>query len=164
MRRGRRKKKLTPRLCSIWEYSVRTEKNTSAQKHITINTWLCNRGKHIQLWQAAIRSGAICCGTGHRPARQRGVQNGQRQFDRGRGVMSVIGEGTREVPLQRSSQGSYPAWPCPRECRYGGARKDKIELLCLWGEQLHTFTAVLSVHSGPRKHQFSLAKPWASSW
>ncbi len=30
MRRGRRKKKLTPRLCSIREYSVRTEKNTSA--------------------------------------------------------------------------------------------------------------------------------------
>ncbi len=47
-----------PRLCSIWEYSVRTEKNTSAQKHIYHNTWLCNRGKHIQLWQAAVRSGA----------------------------------------------------------------------------------------------------------
>ncbi len=50
---------------------------------------------------------------------------------------------------------------------YGGAREDKIELLCLWGEQLHTFTAILSVHfvhSGLRKHTFSLAKPWASSW
>ncbi len=33
MRKGRRKKNVTPRLCSI-EYSVRTEKNTSAQKHI----------------------------------------------------------------------------------------------------------------------------------
>ncbi len=30
---------------------------------------------------------------------------------------------------------------------YGGARKDKIELLCLWGEQLHTFTAILSILS-----------------
>ncbi len=28
------RKKITPRLCSIEEYSVRTEKNTSAQKHI----------------------------------------------------------------------------------------------------------------------------------
>ncbi len=46
----------------------------------------------------------------------------------------------------------------------GGARKDKIDLFCLWGEQLHTFTAILSVHSGLRKNQFSLAKPWASSW
>ncbi len=41
----------------------------------------------------------------------------------------------------------------------GGARKDKIDLFCLWGEQLHTFTAILSVHSGLRKNQFSLAKP-----
>ncbi len=28
----------------------------------------------------------------------------------------------------------------------GEPEKDKIELLCLWGEQLHTFTAILSVH------------------
>ncbi len=34
MRKGRRKKNVTPRLCSIMEYSARTEKNTSAQKHI----------------------------------------------------------------------------------------------------------------------------------
>ncbi len=56
MRRERRKKKLTPRLCSIEEYSVRTEKTPQHKSTYTINTWLCNRGKHIQLWQAAIRS------------------------------------------------------------------------------------------------------------
>ncbi len=50
---------------------MRTEKKTPQHKSTyTINT-TCNRGKHIQHWQAAIRSGAIC-GAGHRPARQRG--------------------------------------------------------------------------------------------
>ncbi len=73
--------------------------------------------------------------------------------------MSVIGEGTREARCSALPRVVNQQLPWPRECRYGGARKDKIELLCLWGEQLHTFTAVLSVHSGPRKHQFSLAKP-----
>ncbi len=37
------------------EYSLRTEKKTPQHKSTyTINTWHCNRGKHIQLWQAAI--------------------------------------------------------------------------------------------------------------
>ncbi len=64
--------------------------------------------------------------------------------------------GSKRVPGLLSSMALAEAgW-------YGGARKDKIELLCLWGEQLHIFTAILSVHfvhSGLRKHQFSLAKP-----
>ncbi len=42
------------------EYSLRTEKKTPQHKSTyTINTWHCNRGKHIQLWQAAIRSSAM---------------------------------------------------------------------------------------------------------
>ncbi len=94
MRRGRRKKNVTPRLCSIWEYSVRTEKNSSAQKHIYQHMTL-QQGKHIQLWQAAIRSGAIYCGAGRRPARQRGGTKRSEAVDRGRGV---IGEGARESP------------------------------------------------------------------
>jgi len=73
--------------------------------------------------------------------------------------MSVIGEGTREVPLQRSSQGCYPAWPWPRQAGAGEPEKIRLILFCLWDEQLHTFTAILSVHSGLRKNQFSLAKP-----
>ncbi len=73
--------------------------------------------------------------------------------------MSVIGEGAREVPLQRSSQGSLSSMTLAEAGWCGGARKDKIDLFCLWGEQLHTFAAILSVHSGLRKHQFSLAKP-----
>ncbi len=86
------------------------------------------------------------------------VKSGQRQFDRGRGVMSVIGEGTREALCNALPRVVIQQRPWPRECRYGGARKDKIvsialrdlliksiiilkiELLCLWGEQLHTFT------------------------
>ncbi len=99
----REKKKKTQTMLH-WEYSVRTEKKTPQHKSTyTIDT-TCNRGKHIQLWQAAIRSGAIC-GAGHRPARQVAVQSVQRQFGRGRGVMSVIGEGTRASRCSVLSQG-----------------------------------------------------------
>ncbi len=62
--------------------------------------------------------------------------------------------GSKRVPLQRYSQGSLSSMALAEAGWYGGARKDKIELLCLWGEQLHTFTAILSVHfvhSGLRK-------------
>ncbi len=128
MRRGRRKFFFTPRLCSIWEYSVRTEKNTSAQKHIYHNTWLCNRGKHIQLWQAAIRSGAIYCGAGCRPARQRGGTKRSEAVDQGRGVMSVIGEGARESPCSALPRVVYPAWPWPRPA--GTGEPEKIRLNC----------------------------------
>ncbi len=72
--------------------------------------------------------------------------------------MSVIGEGARE-----SHCSALPRVVIQHGLGRGrlvrGARKDKIDLFCLWGEQLHTFTAVLSVHSGPRNKQFSLAKP-----
>ncbi len=42
--------------------------------------------------------------------------------------MSVIGEGAREVLLQRSSQGCYPAWPWPRQA--GAGEPEKIRLIC----------------------------------
>ncbi len=105
---------------------MRTEKNTSAQKHIYHNTWLCNRGKHIQLWQAAIRSGAIYCGASRRPARQRGGTKRSEAVDRGRGVMSVIGEGARESPCSAIPRVVYPAWP-----RLAGTGEpEKIRLNC----------------------------------
>ncbi len=89
------------------------------------------------------------------------VQSGQRQL-KGKGSNVCNRGGSKRVPLQRSSQGSLSSMALAEVGLYGGARKDKIELLCLWGEQLHTFTAILSVHfvhSGLRKHKFSLAKP-----
>ncbi len=73
--------------------------------------------------------------------------------------MSVIGEGARESHCSALPRVVIQHSLGRGRCRCGGARKDKIDLFCLWGEQLHTFTAVLSVHSGLRKHQFSLAKP-----
>ncbi len=122
MRRGRRKKKINPQTMLHWEYSVRTEKKTPQHKSTyTIDT-TCNRGKHIQLWQAAIRSGAIC-GAGHRPARQVAVQSVQRQFGRGRGVMSVIGEGTRASRCSVLSQGYISNNDLAGQCWYGGAKR-----------------------------------------
>ncbi len=59
-REEEKKKFLTPRLCSIWSTVWEQKKKTPQHKSTyTINTWHCNRGKHIQLWQAAIRSSAM---------------------------------------------------------------------------------------------------------
>ncbi len=58
------------------EYSLKKKKKKKKKKKTqhkspyTINTYL-QQGKHIQLWQAAVRSSAIC-GTGRRPARPSG--------------------------------------------------------------------------------------------
>ncbi len=87
--------------------------------------------KHIQLWQAAIRSGAIYCGTGRRPARQRGSTNRSEAVDRGRGVMSVIGEGARESPCSALPTVVYPAWPWPRPA--GTGEPENIKLNCVFG-------------------------------
>ncbi len=125
---GGEKKKFTPRLCSIAEYSVRTEKNTSAQKHIYHKHMTLQQGKHIQLWQAAIRSGAIYCGAGRRPARQRGGTKRPEAVGRGRGVMSVIREGARESHCSALPRVVYPAWPWPRQA--GAGEPEKIRLNC----------------------------------
>ncbi len=58
--REEEKKFFNPQTMLHLEYSLRTEKKTPQHKSTyTINTWHCNRGKHIQLWQAAIRSSAM---------------------------------------------------------------------------------------------------------
>ncbi len=58
--REEEKKIFNPQTMLHLEYSLRTEKKTPQHKSTyTINTWHCNRGKHIQLWQAAIRSSAM---------------------------------------------------------------------------------------------------------
>ncbi len=121
MRRGRRRKKNSPPdYAPFGEYSVRTEKNTSAQKHIYHKHITLQQGEHIQLWQAAIRSGAIYFGAGRRPALTAW------RYEAAGGSWS--GEGSKRVPLQRSSQGSYPAWPWPRPARTG--EQEKIRLIC----------------------------------
>ncbi len=60
MRRERRKKNfLTPDYAPFGVQSENRKKNTSAQKHIYHKHMTLQRGKHIQLWQAAIRSSAM---------------------------------------------------------------------------------------------------------
>ncbi len=92
---GGEKKKLTPRLCSIWE-CVRTEKNTSAQKHIYHNHMTLQQG---ETYPALASSHPVGGG------------------EWGRGVMSVIGEGARESPCSALPRVAYPAWPAGRLVR-----------------------------------------------
>ncbi len=76
----------TPRLCSIGEYSVRTErkKNTSAQKHIYHKHMTCNRGNISSSGKQPSGPVPFSYGAGRRPARQVAVKSVRRQ---------MIGEG-----------------------------------------------------------------------
>ncbi len=96
---------------------MRTEKNTSAQKHIY--------HKHITLQQGDISSSGkqpsgpvpFIKALVADPLDKPGGTKRSGAVGRGRGVMSVIGGGSKRVPLQRSSQGCYPAWPWPSQKR-----------------------------------------------
>ncbi len=92
----------TPDYAPLGVQCENRKKNTSAQKHIYHRHNL-QQGEHIQHWQAAIRSGAIC-GAGHRPAQQRDGTKCSEAVWSG-GVMSVIGEGTRASRCSVLSQG-----------------------------------------------------------
>ncbi len=114
MRKGRIIFFFTPRLCSIEEYSVRTEKNTSAQKHIY--------HKHITLQQGETYPALASSHPVQRHLLRRWSQTRLTSLaeQSGRGSWSGEGSnvcnrgGSKRVSLQRSSQGSYPAWPWPR--------------------------------------------------
>ncbi len=128
MRRGRRKKKLTPRLCSIWEYSVRTEKNTSAQKHIYHKHMTLQQGETYPALASShpvrchlLRRRSQTCSTAWRYKAARGTWSGEGNNVCNRG-------GSKRVPLQRSFQGCYPAWPWPRPA--GTGEPEKIRLNC----------------------------------
>ncbi len=141
---------------------MRTEKNTSAQKHIYHKHNFATGGNISSSGKQPSGPAPFITALVADPLDQ-AWRNKARGTWSGEGNNVCNQGGSKRVPLQRSSQGCYPAWPWPRPAGAGGgARKDKIDLLSLWGEQLHTFTAILSVHfvhSGLRKHQFSLAKP-----
>ncbi len=133
MRRERRKKinNFNPQTMLHLEYSLRTEKkHLSTKAHIPYTHDL-QQGEHIQLWQAAVRSSAIYYGAGRRPARQVAVQSVTEGVEWGRGVMSVVGDGSKRVPLHRSLRVVIQTALAKAPVR--GARKDKIELLWLLG-------------------------------
>ncbi len=128
MRRGRRKKKLNPKTMLHWEYSVRTEKKTPQHKSTyTIDT-TSNRGKHIQHWQAVIRSGAIC-GAGHRPAQQRGGTKRSEVVWSGEGSNVCDRGGNKSVPLQCSFPGiNFQQRPC-RAVLVRGSQKIRLRFV-----------------------------------
>ncbi len=66
-----RRKKITPRLCSLGSSVWEQEKHLSTQSTYTIDTRLAT-GEVIQLQQAAIRTRSHFSGAGHRPACQAG--------------------------------------------------------------------------------------------
>ncbi len=77
-------KKFNPQTMLHWGVQCENrKKNTSAQKHIYHKHMTCNRGKHIQLWQAAVRSSSHLlrrrsqtCSTGGGTKRSEAVDRG----------------------------------------------------------------------------------------
>ncbi len=149
MRRERRKKNVYPRLCSIGEYSVRTEKkNTSAQKHIYHNHMTLQQG---ETYPALTSSHPVRCHLFRLPVADpldQAWRNKAGGTWSGEGSNVCNRGGSKRSPTAALFPGLLSSMALAEAGWCGGARKDKIDLFCLWGEQLHTFTAILSVHSG----------------
>ncbi len=145
MRRERRKKKfLTPRLCSIWSTVWEQKKKTPQHKSTyTINTWLATGGTYPALASShpvqchLFPRRSQTCSTGGGTKRYRGSWSG-------RGVMSVMGEGSKRSPTASLSQGSLSSMTLAK-APVRGARKDKIELLWLLGRTAANFHSSFSL-------------------
>ncbi len=136
--REEEKKMFNPQTMLHLEYSLRTEKKTPQHKSTyTINTWHCNRGNISSSGKQPSGPVPFISVPVNRPARPSG---GAKRFTEavewGRGVMSVVGEGRKRFPLHRSLRVVIQTALAKAPVR--GARKDKIKLLWLWGEQLQT--------------------------
>ncbi len=165
MRRERRKKKfLTPRLCSIWSTVWEQKKKTPQHKSTyTIKHMTLQHGEHIQLWQAAIRSSAIVAPVSDLLALV-AVQSIFRGSWMGEGSnVCNGGKGARESSLHRSLRVVKPDGL--GQGAGTGSQKDKIKLLWLLGRTAAKFPQlILFVHSDLWNHQISLPKQRVSSW
>ncbi len=110
MRRERRKKKkiLPPDYAPFGVQSENRKKNTSAQKHIYHKHMTCNRGYISSSGKQP--SGPVPFITA--PVTDLlalvAVQSVTEAVEWGRGVMSVVGDGSKRVYTASLSQGSYP--------------------------------------------------------
>ncbi len=131
--RGKWKKNKKKTDYAPWGVQCENRKKTPQQKHINHRHTL-QQGK----WSSSSRqpSGpAAILGAGHRPA----CQAGGFQSDGGEGWgegkwMSVIREGARESHCSTLPRVVIQHDLGRGRCLYGGARKDTIDLFCLWGE------------------------------
>ncbi len=111
MRRGGEKKNYPLDYAPLGVQCENRKKTPQHKSTYTIDT-TCNRGKHIQHLQAAIRSGAIC-GAGHRPAQQRGGTKRSEAVWSGEGSNVCDRGGNKSVPLQCSFPGiNFQQRPC----------------------------------------------------
>ncbi len=68
----------------------------------------CNRGNISRSGKQPSGPAAVYYGAGRRPARQVAVQSVTEAVEWGRGVMSVVGDGSKRVYTASLSQGSCP--------------------------------------------------------
>ncbi len=104
---------------TVWEQ----KKNTSAQKHIYHKLITLQQG---ETYPALASSHPVRCHLFRRRSQTRfdslAVRSGRRQLVGGWSNVCNRG-GSKRVPLQRSSQGSYPARPWPRPVPVRGSQK-----------------------------------------
>ncbi len=122
---------------------MRKEKKTPQHKSTyTINTTLQQGETYPALASSRpVRRHLLQSGSQIRLTKPGGTK--PEALGRGRGIMSVIGEVARESHCSALPRVVIQHGLGRARCRTGEPEKDKIELLCLWGEQLHTFTAIL---------------------
>ncbi len=146
MRKERRKKKLTPRLCSIGEYSVRTEKKTtSAQKHIYHKHMTCNRGNISSSGKQPSGPADIYYGAGRRPARQVAVQSVRRQLI-GEGSNVCNGGRSKRVFTAALFQGSLSCMTLAKPAGTGEPEKIRLNFVVSFGaNSCIPFTALFSL-------------------
>ncbi len=128
----------------LLEYSLRTEKKkTSAQKHIYHKHMTCNRGNISSSGKQ--QSGPVPFITA--PVADLlalvAVQSITEAVEWGRGVMSVVGDGSKRLHLHRSLRVVIQTALAKAPVR--GARKDKIELLWLLGRTAANFHSSFSL-------------------
>ncbi len=141
--REEEKKIFNPQTMLHLEYSLRTEKkNTSAQKHIYHKHMTLQQG---ETYPALASSHPVQCHAA--PVSDLlalvAVQSISEAVEWGRGVMSVMGEGSKRFPLHRSHRVVIQTALAKALVR--GARKIRLSCYDFWGEQLQNFHSSFSL-------------------
>ncbi len=140
---------------TVWEQ----KKNTSAQKHIYHKHMTCNRGTYPALASSRpVQQPFITAPVADLLDRWRYKAFGGSWS--GRGVMSVMGEGSKRVYTAALFQGSLSSMTLAKPAGTGEPEKIRLNfVVSFWRTAANLHSFILSVHSGLWNHQFSLAKP-----
>ncbi len=127
--RKERRKKINPQTMLHWGVQCENRKNnTSAQKHIYHRHNFATGGNISSSGKQPSGPVLFVSAPVADPLDQAWRNKAGGTWSGERSNVCNRGGNPREVPLQRSSQGCYPAWPWPRPA--GTGEPEKIRLIC----------------------------------